>query len=78
MCLLCSSGDGLKRGYLAADGFGSEFCYLEAEAREEVSRPIYSATEHCCAARLLHAHCRKHASYGSVLFNWRRLSLYTP
>ena len=37
MCLLCSSGDGTKRGYLAADGFGSQFCYLEAESREEVS-----------------------------------------
>lgn len=36
VCLLCSSGDGAKRGYLAADGFGSQFCYLEAEAREEV------------------------------------------
>ena len=46
MCLLCSSGDGMKRGYLAADGFGSEFCYLESEAREEVG---------------LMQHCRDHA-----------------
>ena len=36
VCLLCSSGDGTRRGYLAADGFGSEFCYLEPETRGEV------------------------------------------
>ena len=37
VCLLCSSGDGMKRGYLAAEGFGSQYCYLEAEAREQVN-----------------------------------------
>lgn len=34
----------MKRGYLAADGFGSEFCYLEAEAREEVSQLVFPTT----------------------------------
>ena len=47
MCLLCSSGDGMKRGYLAADGFGSEFCYLESEAREEVGLLAYTLMQHC-------------------------------
>ena len=47
VCLLCSSGDGTRRGYLAADGFGSEFCYLEPETRGEVS-PFTSAVVSCC------------------------------
>lgn len=47
VCLLCSSGDGMKRGYLAADGFGSQFCYLEAEAREEV-RQYPTTGPHLC------------------------------
>ena len=37
VCLLCSSGDGSRKGYLAADGFGSEFCYLEPDTKGEVS-----------------------------------------
>ena len=37
VCLVCTSGDAMKRGYLAAKGFGSQHCHLEPEPRNEVS-----------------------------------------
>ena len=52
VCLLCSSGDGSRRGYLAAEGFGSEFCYLEPDTRGEVSPMPTSTYIHRCRASL--------------------------
>ena len=37
ICLVCTSGDSMKRGYLAAEGFGSQLCHLEPEPRNQVS-----------------------------------------
>ena len=37
MCLVCTSGDTMKHGYLAAEGFGSQLCHLEPEPRNQVT-----------------------------------------
>ena len=37
ICLVCTSGESTKRGYLAAEGFGSHVCHLEPEPRDHVS-----------------------------------------
>ena len=36
VCLVCTSGDTMKRGYLAAEGFGSQLCHLEPEPKNKV------------------------------------------
>lgn len=34
VCLMCTSGDSTKRGFLAAEGFGSLMCHLEPEPHQ--------------------------------------------
>ena len=36
MCLMCTNGDSTRRGFLAAEGFGSQKCHLEPEPRNQV------------------------------------------
>ena len=37
VCLVCtSSGDAMTRGYLAAEGFGSQVCHLQLDPRSKV------------------------------------------
>ena len=36
MCLMCTNGESLRHGYLAAEGFGSQMCHLEPEPRNQV------------------------------------------
>lgn len=42
ICLMCTSGDSAKRGYLAAEGFGSQLCHLE-EPKDQVGNPLHAA-----------------------------------
>ena len=40
ICLECTNGDAMKRGYLAAKGFGSQLCHLVPEAKNQVIKKI--------------------------------------
>ena len=78
ICLMCTSGDALKRGYLAAEGFGSQLCHLEAEPSSKIQVRHQTNCDHsCCALLTIQCFtCRNLLSCGSVRSSWRRPCQY--
>ena len=37
ICLACTNGDSIRRGYLSAKGFGSQLCHLVPEPLKQAS-----------------------------------------
>lgn len=49
VCLMCtSSGDAMTRGYLAAEGFGSQVCHLQLDPRSKVLQLVRPGYWRCC------------------------------
>lgn len=69
ICLVCTSGESTKRGYLAAKGFGSHVCHLESEPRDQVCHGLQNPY-------------KKHKLYAlfwtSLLFGFSNVSTQDP
>jgi len=74
ICLVCTSGDSMKRGYLAAEGFGSQLCHLEPEPRNQEPCDLWKCTfqlEDALSVHAMYTHGLKAGEKVTAFMLWR-------